>query len=123
MLKCNRMWILLPNNAEKGKNMALELFRYNLEAYEASVKLLREQGEAAVIRPTGTGKSFIAFRFCLDHSENRICWLSPSEHIFQTQLEKLRAASGECSVSDLCQADADAQAGSGRIKTRLYHPG
>lgn len=75
--------------------MALELFRHNQEAYEASVNLLRERGKAAIIHPTGTGKSFIAFRLCLDHPESRICWLSPSEYIFQTQLENLKATSGE----------------------------
>lgn len=53
--------------------MALELFRHNQEAYEASVKLLQERGKTAIIHPTGTGKSFIAFQLCLEHPESRVC--------------------------------------------------
>lgn len=48
---------------------------HNREAYEASVKLLSELGKAAIIHPTGTGKSLIAFQLCPDHPESRICRL------------------------------------------------
>ncbi len=71
------------------------LFEHNQKAYEAAVSMLTETGRAAIIHPTGTGKSFIAFRLCADHGESNICWLSPSEYIFTTQLEKWRAAGGE----------------------------
>lgn len=54
---------------EAGK-MALDLFRYNREVYEA---MLRKQGKTAVIYPTGTGKSFIGVQFCLDNPESRVC--------------------------------------------------
>lgn len=74
--------------------MALDLFRHNREAYEAAMTLLGQKGKTAVIHPTGTGKSFIGFQLCLDHPESRICWLSPSEYIFQTQLENLKKVSG-----------------------------
>ncbi len=68
------------------------LYSHNRTAYEAASAMLSETGKAAVIHPTGTGKSFIGFQFCLDHPEMPICWLSPSEYIFRTQLENLRAA-------------------------------
>ena len=73
--------------------MALDLFPHNAEAYDAVVKMLQEKGRAAVIHPTGTGKSFIAFKLCEDNRDKTICWLSPSEYIFRTQLENLAAVS------------------------------
>ncbi len=69
------------------------MFRHNQEAYETALVMLAETGRAAVIHPTGTGKSFIGFRLCEDFPDKRICWLSPSEYIFRTQLENWRAAS------------------------------
>lgn len=73
--------------------MALDLFQHNSEAYKAAVKMLKEKGKAAVIHPTGTGKSFIAFKLCDDNRKKTICWLSPSEYIFNTQLENVKAVS------------------------------
>lgn len=74
--------------------MAIELFKHNQDAYEAALQMLQETGKAAVIHPTGTGKSFIAFKLCEDHPEKTICWLSPSSYIFKTQLENLQNAGG-----------------------------
>lgn len=70
--------------------MDLKLFEHNRQAYEAAVNLMDETGKAAVIHPTGTGKSFIAFQLAADNPEKRILWLSPSEYIYQTQLENLK---------------------------------
>ena len=75
--------------------MGLELFPHNEAAYRSAAAMLEETGKAAVIHPTGTGKSFIAFRLCGDHPDKTVCWLSPSEHIFRTQKENLIAAGGE----------------------------
>lgn len=83
-------------NMKGGGSMAIELFRHNQQAYEAVLAMLKETGRAAVIHPTGTGKSFIAFRLCEAFPEKRFCWLSPSEYIFKTQLENLRRTSGFC---------------------------
>lgn len=74
--------------------MAITLFPHNDEAYFAAVSMLESTGKAAVIHPTGTGKSFIGFKLCEDHPDKIICWLSPSEYIYRTQLENLKAASG-----------------------------
>ena len=70
------------------------LFRHNHDAYEAASMMLEEKGKAAVIHPTGTGKSFVAFQLCADHPEATVCWLSPSEYIFRTQEENWQAAGG-----------------------------
>lgn len=80
-------------NMEKGKGM-IELFAHNRTAYDSAVAMLSSKGKAAVIHPTGTGKSFIAFKLCEDNPDKRVCWLSPSEYIFKTQLENLDKSSG-----------------------------
>ena len=69
--------------------MNLRLFEHNQKAYELAREMLRETGKAAVVHPTGTGKSFIGFRFCEDYK--RVLWLAPSEYIFRTQKENLNA--------------------------------
>ncbi len=75
--------------------MAMCLFEHNQTAYEKTVAMLAERGKAAVIHPTGTGKSFIGFKLCEENPDKKILWLSPSEYIFKTQLENWEAAGGE----------------------------
>ena len=65
--------------------MAITLYRHNQEAYEAATAMLSAAGKAAVIHPTGTGKSFIGFRLCEDHPDSRVLWLSPSSYLFITK--------------------------------------
>ncbi len=79
----------------KGGGDLIALFAHNQEAYTAAAAMLKERGKAAIIHPTGTGKSFIGFKLCEDHPEARVCWLSPSAYIFETQLENLKAAGAE----------------------------
>ena len=73
--------------------MAMSLFEHNKTAYESVIRMLDERGKAAVIHPTGTGKSFIGFKLCEDNPDKTICWLSPSRYIYQTQLENLSETS------------------------------
>lgn len=70
--------------------MALQLYEHNLQAYAKAVRLLNETGKAAVIHPTGTGKTYIAFKLCEDNPDKKILWLSPGDYIFKTQLESVR---------------------------------
>lgn len=70
----------------------MELFAHNQSAYDSACAMLASVGKAAVIHPTGTGKSFIAFQLALEHPDQRICWMSPSEYIFRSQLENLANA-------------------------------
>ena len=69
--------------------MAVQLFEHNAKAYQAAVKMMQQYGKAAIVHPTGTGKSYIAFKLIEDHSDAVIVWLSPSEYIFKTQRESL----------------------------------
>ena len=85
----------IPPEQGKEPSMGNILFEHNQRAYEAAVEMMEATGRAAVIHPTGTGKSFIAFKLCADHEKESICWLSPSEYIFATQEEKWRQAGGK----------------------------
>ena len=75
----------------KGVNkVALRLFEHNEKAYHAAVRMMEQYGKAAIVHPTGTGKSYIAFKLIEDNPEKVVLWLSPSEYIFKTQLESLK---------------------------------
>ena len=70
--------------------MALRLFEHNEKAYHAAVRMMDQYGKAAIVHPTGTGKSYIAFKLIEENPEKVVIWLSPSEYIFKTQLESLK---------------------------------
>ena len=75
----------------KGVNkVALRLFEHNEKAYRAAVRMMEQYGKAAIVHPTGTGKSYIAFKLIEDNPEKDVIWLSPSKYIFKTQLESLK---------------------------------
>ena len=82
--------------------MGIRLFEHNQAAYDAAVSMLSEAGKAAVIHPTGTGKSFIGFKLCEDNPDKTVCWLSPSAYIFQTQLENLKNAADGYDPKNIC---------------------
>ena len=42
--------------------MALRLFEHNEKAYRAAIRMMEQYGKAAIVHPTGTGKSYIAFK-------------------------------------------------------------
>ena len=76
--------------------MKIALFEHNRTAYQTALNMLETAGKAAIIHPTGTGKSFIGFKLCEDFPDKTICWLSPSEYIFKTQVENLMASKATC---------------------------
>ncbi len=63
----------------------MELYEHNRTAYAAVLPMLETRRRAAVIHPTGTGKSFIAFQLIEDHPNARFLWLSPNDYIFENQ--------------------------------------
>ena len=71
------------------------LFPHNQTAYENVHAMLDETGKAAVIHPTGTGKTSSAFSTPADHPQDRILWLAPSEYIFKTQMENWLSVGGD----------------------------
>ena len=70
--------------------MPLFLYEHNQKAYEQAIQMLKETGRAAVLHPTGTGKSLIGFHLAEQHPDARICWLSPSRYIIRQQKENLK---------------------------------
>ena len=80
----------------------IELFEHNQAAYQSAEKMLRETGKAAIIHPTGTGKSFIGFKFCEERANEKICWLGPSTYIFDTQIENLRRTFDGYAPENIC---------------------
>ena len=75
-----------------GNKVALCLFEHNERAYHAAVRMMEQYDKAAIVHPTGTGKSYIAFKLIEDNPEKVVIWLSPSEYIFKTQLESLKGS-------------------------------
>lgn len=71
----------------------INLYDHNEQAYRSAVSMLNETGKAAVIHPTGTGKSFIGLKLVEVNPDKIVCWLSPSEYIFKTQIENLKKTS------------------------------
>ena len=79
--------------------MALELYPHQAQVSQAVEQMLADKGRAAVILPTGTGKSYIAFRLIEQHPEASFLWLAPSAYIFRTQTENLRRTNPELSLA------------------------
>ena len=79
-----------PLSREGVNRVALRLFEHNEKAYHAAVRMMEQYGKAAIVHPTGTGKSYIAFKLIEDNPKKVVLWLSPSEYIFKTQLESLK---------------------------------
>lgn len=69
--------------------MALDLYEHNANAYKAACEMMDKYGKAAIVHPTGTGKSYIAFKLIEAHPNEVIIWFSPSEYIFKSQRESL----------------------------------
>lgn len=72
----------------------IELFPHNQIAYESVISQLVDVGKAAIIHPTGTGKSFITFKLAEEHPLSSICLLAPSEYMYKTQVENLKRTTG-----------------------------
>ena len=72
----------------------IDLYDHNKTAYEKVEAMLAEDGKAAVIHPTGTGKSFIAFALVENHPDKKFLWLAPSEYIYSLQTKKLKEGQG-----------------------------
>ena len=75
--------------------MPISLFPHNQTAYESLLTVLETVQRACIIHPTGTGKSFIGFKYCEEHPTQAVLWLSPSAYIFKTQCESLLAAGAQ----------------------------
>lgn len=71
------------------------MFEHNQTAYITANNMLDAIGKAAVIHPTGTGKSMIVFKLVETHLDAQFLWLAPSAYIFHIQLENLHGMTGD----------------------------
>lgn len=81
--------------------MAFRLFEHNARVYKAALAEMERYGKAAIIHPTGTGKSYIAFKLIADHPDTVVLWISPSEYIFKTQIEGLKKNDPDFSLENV----------------------
>ena len=96
--------------------MALALYEHNQKAYHSALAMMEEAGRAAVIHPTGTGKSFLAFKLALPQP------LSRSTAVRKPPKERSARPDRQYHLSDLCPSDG--KSGSAFADTsRLYYPG
>ena len=59
----------------------IDLYEHNKTAYQKAEAMLNDTGRAAIIHPTGTGKSYIAFALALAHPRKHFLWVAPNEYI------------------------------------------
>ena len=52
--------------------MGVKLFSHNQIAYNSALEMLELRGKAAIIHPTGTGKSFIGFKLCEEKMSDKV---------------------------------------------------
>lgn len=57
------------------QNNKLKLEQHQQKAYQNVEKLFEEKGKAAVIFPTGCGKSFVVLKYILEHPDEKILFL------------------------------------------------
>ena len=53
---------------EGVNKVALCLFEHNEKAYHAAIRMIEQYGKAAIVHPTGAGKSYIASEITLGES-------------------------------------------------------
>lgn len=100
----------------------IKLYSHNQKAYNLAVTMLEDTKKAAIVHPTGTGKSFIAFKLCEDHPDKTICWLSPSEYIFSTQLENLYQATNGYKPNNIVFFTCAKLMGMSKEEIQAIHP-
>lgn len=63
--------------------MSVKLEPHNVTGYGAITEEFKTQNRTALIRPTGTGKSFIALKLIEDNEGKKVIYLAPSRPILQ----------------------------------------
>lgn len=71
--------------------MAIDLYPHNKKAYLAVKEMFETQNKAAVIHPTGSGKTTIAVETMLDYAEGRILYLTSSYQILTKFSETVKS--------------------------------
>lgn len=69
--------------------MTIELFEHNNDAYNKLYESLSTGNKAAIVHPTGTGKSYIGFKLAEQNPNKRFLWLVPNMNICSVQVNNL----------------------------------
>lgn len=78
------------------------LLKHNQEAYKNVQKMLKEKGRAAVVHPTGTGKTYLAAQLVKDNPNKRVLFMAPTYEIlrhFAQVLEDMGVNSDEVELA------------------------
>ena len=69
------------------ENATLDLYDHQKEAYKKVEELFDKERYAAVVFPTGCGKSFVTLKYILEHPDQQILFLSPRKAIKEQMYE------------------------------------
>ena len=57
------------------------MYEHNEKAYKSAVAMMQQYGKAAIVHPTGTGKSHITFKLIENHYKAIILYLPIHEYL------------------------------------------
>ena len=79
--------------------MGISLKKHNEEAYQKVKDMLKESNKAAVVHPTGTGKTYIALKW-IEESQGKTIYVAPSNHILNQVKEDIEKARENGEISE-----------------------
>jgi len=81
--------------------MGVVLKKHNEEVYKKVEEMLNDAGKAAVVQPTGTGKTYVALRL-IERTEGKTIFVAPTAHILNQVKETIENArrNGELSEEE-----------------------
>ena len=79
--------------------MGISLKKHNEEAYQKIKDMLKETDRAAVVHPTGTGKTYIALKW-IEETSGKTIYVAPSNHILNQVKEDVEKAKESGEISD-----------------------
>ena len=79
--------------------MGINLKKHNEKAYQKIKDMLKETDRAAVVHPTGTGKTYIALKW-IEETSGKTIYVAPSNHILNQVKEDVEKAKESGEISD-----------------------
>ena len=79
--------------------MGISLKKHNEKAYQKIKDMLKETDRAAVVHPTGTGKTYIALKW-IEETSGKTIYVAPSNHILNQVKEDVEKAKESGEISD-----------------------
>ena len=79
--------------------MGISLKEHNEEAYQKVKDMFKESNKAAIVHPTGTGKTYIALKW-IEESQGKTIYVAPSNHILNQVKEDIEKARENGEISE-----------------------